>query len=70
MARELTVNGDGHIAELTVAAFQDFLPEVLEDDERVFGRDPLRRFTPLEEIPADASTPFCKGNWDRNARPR
>lgn len=70
MARELTVNGDGHIAELTVAAFQEFAPEVLEDDERVFGRDPLRLFTPLEEIPADAPSPWSKGNWDRNARPR
>lgn len=70
MARELRTNGDGHISGLTVAAFQEFAPEVLEDDERVFGRDPLRRFIPIEEVPADAPTPFCKGNWDRNARSR
>lgn len=70
MARELTVNGDGHISGLTVATFRDFLPEVLEDDERVFGGDPLRRFVPIEEVPADAPTPWSKGNWDRNARPR
>lgn len=44
--------------------------EAREDEERVFGGDPLRRFTPLEEIPDDAPTPFCKGNWDLRARPR
>ena len=70
MARGLTTNGDGHISRLTMTAFQEFQPEVLEDDECVFGRDPLRRFTPLDEVPDDAPTPWCKGNWDRNARPR
>ena len=71
MARELRTNSDGHISRLTVAAFQEFQPELLEDDERVFGRDPLRRrYTPLDEVPADAPTPWCKGNWDRNACPR
>lgn len=63
-------DGDGHIAKMTIVAFQDFQPEVLEDDERVFGRDPLRRFVPLEEVPADAPTPWCAGNWACNARPR
>lgn len=70
MARELRTHSDGHISGLTVTAFQEFAPELLEDDERVFGGDPLRRFVPIEEVPADAPTPFCKGNWDRNARPR
>ena len=44
--------------------------EACEDDERVFGRDPLRQFVPIESVSADAPTPWCKGNWDRNARPR
>lgn len=70
MEKELAVNGDGHISRLTVATFQEFAPEALEDDERVFGGDPLRRFVPIEEVPADAPTPFCKGNWGRNARLR
>ena len=42
--------------------------EALEDDELVFGRDPLRRFTPLDEVPADAPTPWCRGSWAKNAR--
>ena len=70
MARRLTTNGDGHISGLTVAAFQEFAPKALEDDERVFGGDPLRRFTPLDEVPVDTPTPWCEGNWDLRARPR
>lgn len=71
MARELRTNDDGHISGgLTVAAFQEFAPEALEYDERVFGGDPLRRFTPLDEVSADAPTPWCKGNWDLRAHPR
>jgi len=70
VARGLTTNGDGHISGLTMSAFQEFAPEALEDDERISGGDPLRRYTSLDEVPADAPTPFCKGNWDRNARPR
>lgn len=70
MARGLTANGDGHISRLTVVAFQEFAPEVLEDDEYVFGGDPLRRFVPIEEIPDSALTPWSKGNWDWDAHPR
>ena len=68
--REFRTNGDGHISRLTVAAFQESQPEILEDDERVFGGDPLRRFVPIEDVPDDVPTPWCKGNWDKNARPR
>jgi hypothetical protein len=44
--------------------------EAREDDERVFGRDPLRRFASLEEVPDDAPTAWCAGNWAKRARPR
>ena len=65
MARGLTTNGDGHISGLTMAAFEEFSPETLEDDEHVSGRDPLRRFTPLDEVPDDEHAPslWTKGSW-------
>ena len=42
--------------------------EAREDDERVFGRDPLRQFTPIKEMPSGGPSPWCAGNWAKNAR--
>ena len=66
--RELEFRTDG--TGLTMGIFQEFLPELLEDDERVFGGDPLRRFTLLEEITDDVPDTWCAGNWAKRARPR
>ncbi len=66
--RELIFKED--FRELTLHVFQEFCPELLEDEERVFGGDPLRRFTPIEEVPSDAPTAWCAGNWAKRARPR
>ena len=53
--------GDGSLAS------SEFTPEVDEEDERVFGRDPLRRFVPLEDMPDDAPLPWTKRNWAKRA---
>lgn len=29
-----------------------YLPEVAEEEERVFGNDPLHRFVPINDVPA------------------
>ncbi|MBI2674425.1 MAG: hypothetical protein HYX22_01680 [Candidatus Yanofskybacteria bacterium] len=43
--------------------------EAREEDERVFGRDPLRRFVPIEDVPAIGRLAGRRwANHARNAR--
>lgn len=48
-------------------ASSEFIPEVAEEEERVFGRDPLRCFVPIDETGGRLIGQSWAG-WARNAQ--
>lgn len=48
-------------------ASSQFIPDVVEEEERVFGRDPLRRFVPVDETGGRLVGQSWAG-WARNAQ--
>lgn len=68
MAQEFegTFVHDSHGCEAGVFATTTYCPEVAEDQEQVFGRDPLRQFTPTDELEELEGADLYE--WEREAQ--
>ncbi len=64
--RQLATNKFGHLTGITLTAFDEFVPDVIETASDGAAR--TRRFITEEDVPNRSVSPWDRGSWARRAR--